>query len=75
MKDSYKNEIEVGDTLIQLIDDGDLPQYSEWKVIAFGIEPSTMKNICTIKSVDKDYICSCYQVELKFFRKKILEMN
>ena len=69
MKDRLKRELAVGDIVEQVISDDNLPKGSKWKVIEFGIEPSSMKKVAVIKDLTKGYIMSAYQYELNFFRK------
>lgn len=35
----------------------------------FGIKPSTKKEFAIIKQFKNSYIASCYDIELKYFRK------
>lgn len=69
MKDRFNQELNEGDIIAQLVTDNNLPVNAKWVVLGFGIEPSSMKQVAVIKSLDKDYIMCAYQWELKFFRK------
>ena len=69
MKDIYKNELEIGNTLERIIGNNILPKGSRWTVIEFGIEPSTKKEICLIKNNFTNFILSCYQEELNTFKR------
>lgn len=73
MKDIYGNTLKQGDIIKQNINDDILPKGSQWIVVDFGIEPSTGKNICIIKNLDKNYIMCAYDRELKYFAKELGE--
>ena len=69
MKDKYGKDLAIGDIVEQVVTDDVLPKGSQWRVVEFGIEERTKKNVALLKDLTKGYIASAYQCELKFFKK------
>lgn len=70
MKDKYGTNLKAGDFIVQLVDNDLHEKGTRWKVIAFGVEPSSKRKIAVIKS-SKEYLMCAYQSELNFFKKEM----